>query len=162
MSEQPRIRPLGEPGDLAWVIAAHGEMYTREHDWDSSFEQLVASIVGDFAAAHDPARERGWIAELDGERVGCVFCTAVDEHVAQLRLLLVDARARGAGLGRRLVDTCVEFARTSGYGTMRLWTNATLTPAIGIYRACGFELTHEHTERRFGVDFPSQTYELAL
>jgi GNAT superfamily N-acetyltransferase len=118
-----RIRTLGAPGDLGWVVMAHGEMYAREFGWDTSFEALVAKIVADYAAQHDPEREHAWIAELDGRRVGCVFCVAADEKTAQLRILLVDPSARGHRLGGKLVDTCIVFARDAGYERMRLWTN---------------------------------------
>src|SRR5690349_24683695 len=112
------IRELGRPGDLGWVIKAHGEMYADEYGWDTDFEALVARIVADYANDHDPARENAWIAELDGERVGCVFC--VDGKgggkdgkggTAVLRILLVDPAARGHGLGKQLVDACLDFAR---------------------------------------------------
>src|SRR5205823_4948754 len=99
----PKIRRLGEPGDLGWVVMAHGEVYASEFGWDTNFEALVASIVADYAAAHDPDREAAWIAERDGERVGCVFCVAKDDTTAQLRILLVDPVARGQRLGARLV-----------------------------------------------------------
>jgi GNAT superfamily N-acetyltransferase len=106
-----RIRTLGLPGDLGWVVMAHGEIYAREFGWDTSFEALVAKIVADYAAQHDPEREHAWIAELDGQRVGCVFCVAADEKTAQLRILLVDPAARGHRLGGQLVDACISFAR---------------------------------------------------
>src|SRR5215469_15614638 len=109
------IRRLGRPGDLGWVVMAHGEVYAAEFGWDESFEALVARIVADYAAGRDPAREAAWIAEINGRRVGCVFCVAADEGTAQLRILLVDPAARGHGLGRALVDQCVAFARQAGY-----------------------------------------------
>lgn len=156
------IRLLGDPGDLGWVVLAHGEIYAREFGWDSSFEGLVARIVADFAGSHDASREQGWIAELDGQRAGCVFCIARDETTAQLRSLLVDPAARGHGLGRRLVDECVTFARQAGYQKMVLWTNDPLVSAIRIYLAAGFRLVREESHHSFGADLVGQTYELDL
>jgi GNAT superfamily N-acetyltransferase len=156
------IRPLGLPGDLGWVVQAHGEIYAREFGWDAGFEVLVAGIVHGFAAGHDPARERGWIAEVDGRRVGCVFCVAAGDDVAQLRLLLLSPEARGHGLGARLTDQCIAFARTAGYRRMRLWTNHPLVAARGIYLAAGFSLVEQHAHHSFGVDLIGQVYELDL
>jgi len=115
MDDQVKIRALGAAGDLGWVVMAHGEMYATEFGWDTSFEALVARIVADYAAQHDPAREAAWIAELDGRRIGCVFCVAADATTAQLRILLVDPSARGHHVGGRLVDECISFARSAGY-----------------------------------------------
>jgi GNAT superfamily N-acetyltransferase len=157
-----KIRRLGEPGDLGWVVMAHGEIYEAEFGWDNSFEALIARIVADYAAAHDPAREAAWIAECDGERVGCVFCVAKDDTTAQLRILLVDPIARGLRLGARLVDKCIEFARGAGYERIMLWTNHPLVAAREIYLAAGFKLTSESPHHSFGVDLIGQTYELDL
>ena len=158
-----RIRPLGKPGDLGWVVQAHGELYAQEFGWDTSFEALVARIVADFATGQDPERERGWIAELDGRRVGCVFCVRGDEpRTAKLRILLVHPEARGHGLGRRLVDTCTVFAREAGYVHMRLWTNDVLTAARRIYLAAGFHLVAQAPHHSFGVDLVGQDYALDL
>jgi len=156
------IRHLGVPGDLGWVVMAHGEMYAREFGWDASFEGLVAGIVADFASSHDPARETGWIAERDGQRVGCVFCVAKDSDTAQLRNLLVDPAARGHSVGSRLVSECVTFARDADYQKMTLWTNDPLVSAIRIYLAAGFRLVREEAHHSFGVDLVGQTYELDL
>jgi len=156
------IRPIGEPGDLGWVVQAHGELYAREFGWDVSFEAHVASIVADWAADHDDAGEAAWIAELEGRRVGCVFCLREDERTARLRILLVDPAARGSGLGRRLVRTCLEFARAAGYRRMVLWTNHPLVAARAIYLAEGFRLTAEEPHHSYGVDLVGQTYELGL
>lgn len=162
----PVIRLLDRPGDLGWVVQAHGEVYAEEFGWDATFEALVARIVADYAEDHDPGREAAWIAEVDGRRVGCVFCVADpdadDQSTAKLRILLVHPDGRGRGLGGRLVDTCVAFARTSGYARLRLWTNDPLQAARRIYLRRGFTLTAEQPHRSFGVDLLGQTYELLL
>jgi GNAT superfamily N-acetyltransferase len=162
MDADVRIRPLGQPGDLGWVVMAHGEVYAKEFGWDTTFEALVARIVADYAADPDRPRKGAWIAEVDGSRAGCVFCVEKDEVTAQLRILLVDPTARGLGLGQELVRLAVEFARTAGFLRMVLWTNDPLVAAGRIYRAAGFELTAEEPHHSFGVDLVGQTYELAL
>jgi GNAT superfamily N-acetyltransferase len=161
---QPIIRELGQPGDLGWVVMAHGELYEAEFGWNAEFEALVARIVADYADGHDPEREAAWVAELNGRRVGCIFCVAdpADREVAKLRILLVHPDARGHGLGGRLVDTCLAFARQVGYRRVRLWTNHPLEAARRIYVARGFELTAEEPHHSFGVDLIGQTYELDL
>ncbi|MFC4003610.1 GNAT family N-acetyltransferase [Prauserella oleivorans] len=146
------IRPLGAPGDLGWVVMKHGELYAKEFRWDADFEALVARIVADYAQRHDPEREAAWIAEVDGARAGCVLCTAADETTAKLRVLLVDPVARGRGLGARLVDRCVDFARDHGYARMTLWTNNVLVAARRIYRSRGFRLVEEESHHSFGHD----------
>jgi len=156
------IRRIGQPGDLGWVVQAHGEQYAREFGWDASFEALVARIVADFAGDHDVEREAAWIAEQHGERVGCVFCVRDDDETARLRILLVDPKARGQRLGRRLVDECLAFARAVGYRRMVLWTNAPLVAARSIYLNAGFRLTGEEPHHSFGVDLVGQVYELDL
>jgi GNAT superfamily N-acetyltransferase len=157
------LRPLGAPGDLGWVVLAHGEVYAAEFGWDMTFEALVARIVADFAAGHDPAREAAWIAEAGGRRVGCVLCVAGEEEgTARLRLLLVHPDGRGLGLGGRLVDEVVAFARAAGYARLRLWTNDPLVAARHVYLARGFALTAHVPHRSFGADLVGQTYELAL
>lgn len=161
-SHTTTIRELGRPGDLGWVVMAHGELYADEFGWDSSFEALVAGIVAAYAGEHDPSRERAWIAEREGRRVGCVLCVEADEDVAKLRLLLVDPAARGEGLGGRLVDECVAFARDAGFGRLRLWTNHPLVAARRVYLSRGFRLVAEEEHRSFGADLIGQTYELAL
>lgn len=154
------IREIGRPGDLGWVVGAHGELYAAEYGWDSSFEALVARIVADLTPG---PRERGWIAELDGRRVGCVLCVAgPDPDTAVLRILLVHPDARGHGLGRRLVATCVEFAREQGYATLRLWTNDVLDAARRLYLDAGFRLVAEEPHHSFGVDLIGQDYALSL
>jgi GNAT superfamily N-acetyltransferase len=141
---------------------AHGETYAAEFSWDTSFEALVAQIVADYAQHHDPGREAAWIAEVDGQRAGCVFCVAADETTAQLRILLVDPRWRGHHLGGRLVDECVAFARRAGYARLRLWTNDPLVAARGLYLSRGFALVEEEPHHSFGVDLMGQTYQLNL
>ena len=161
-SAPARIRPLSEPGDLGWVVMAHGEIYAAEFGWDTTFEALVARIVADYAGAHDPDREAAWIAEQDGQRVGCVFCVAADETTAQLRILLVHPSARGQRLGGRLVDECVAFARGAGYKRMKLWTNDPLAAARKVYLSRGFTLVAEEPHHSFDADLIGQVYELAL
>jgi GNAT superfamily N-acetyltransferase len=143
---------------------AHGEVYASEFGWDTSFEALVAKIVASYAAGRDPEREEAWIAELDGRRVGCVFCVADpdDKGTALLRILLVHPDARGHDLGRRLIDACLEFARGAGYERVRLWTNHPLAAARHLYLERGFELVGEDPHHSFGVDLVGQTYELDL
>jgi len=156
------IRRLGRPGDLGWVVMAHGELYADEFGWDTTFEALVARIVADYAAGDDPDRQAAWIAEAGGRRVGCVFCVPVDAETAQLRILLVDPAARGSGLGGRLVDECLRFARGAGYRRMRLWTNDPLVAARHVYLSRGFRLVEEEPHRSFGADLVGQVYEVDL
>ncbi|WP_433444262.1 GNAT family N-acetyltransferase [Nonomuraea sp. CA-141351] len=160
--ETMAIRRLGRPGDLGWVVMAHGEIYAAEFGWNADFEALVARIVADYASDHDVAREAAWIAELDGRRVGCVFCVAADQTTAQLRILLVDPTARGHRLGARLVDECIAFARRARYERMKLWTNHPLVAAGHIYRSRGFRLVEEEAHHSFGMDLIGQVYELDL
>jgi DNA-binding MarR family transcriptional regulator/RimJ/RimL family protein N-acetyltransferase len=142
-----------QPGDLGWVVERHGTRYAGEHGWDVGFEVLVARIVADFGERRDAISEAAWIAEIDGERVGCVFCTASEiAGTAQLRLLLVEPQARGAGVGTRLVDECLRFARRAGYARIMLWTNDVLTPARRIYQRAGFQLDRTEPHTSFGRD----------
>jgi DNA-binding MarR family transcriptional regulator/GNAT superfamily N-acetyltransferase len=150
------------PGDLGWVVARHGSVYAAEYGWNAEFEGLVARIVADYAAAHDPRREAAWIAELDGEPVGCVFCVARDDTTAQLRILLVDPAARGLGIGAGLVAECLRFATAAGYESMMLWTNDVLTSARRIYEAAGFRLVDEEPHHSFGQDLVGQVWERRL
>jgi GNAT superfamily N-acetyltransferase len=162
------MRPVGKPGDLGWMVQAHGEIYAAEYRWDISFEALVARIVADFAADLDRPGQRGWIAELGGRRVGCVLCVPASglggnaTTTAQLRILLVDPQARGHGIGARLVDECVGFARSTGYQRMKLWTNDRLVSARRIYLARGFTLVEAEPHHSYGADLVGQIYELDL
>ena len=150
------------PGDIGWVIHRHGALYAQEYGWDDSFEALVAEIGANFLKNFDARRERCWIAELDGEPVGSVFLVKQTDEVAKLRLLLVEPQARGLGLGRRLVQECIQFARAAGYRKIILWTQNILTTARNIYRRAGFKLTKEEPQRAFGADLVSETWELEL
>ncbi len=155
------LRPL-RIGELGWVIGRHGAVYAEEFGWDESFEALVARIVADYAQQHDPQRENAWIAEIDGEPVGCVFCVRKDDKTAQLRILLVEPSARGFGVGTALVDACIEFARQAGYLKVVLWTNSVLESARRIYERAGFKLLDEHPHHSYGHDLVSQWWVLAL
>jgi len=140
-----------EPGDLGWVVERHGARYAAKYGWDAGFEAMVARIVADFAEGRD--RQAAWIAELDGDRVGCVFCTATDDPAtAQLRLLLVEPSARGHGVGSRLVDECLRFAKRSGYSRIVLWTNDILRAARRIYERAGFHCDRREPHHSFGHD----------
>jgi DNA-binding MarR family transcriptional regulator/GNAT superfamily N-acetyltransferase len=157
------LRPAGT-GDFGWVIQHNGLLYAQEYGWDESYEALVARIVADFVddKARAAGRAAAWMAEVDGEPVGCVFCVEKDADTAQLRLLLVDPAARGAGIGSRLVDECIRFARRAGYQRLVLWTNDILTAARRIYERAGFELVEEEPHHSFGHDLVGQTWSLDL
>jgi DNA-binding MarR family transcriptional regulator/predicted GNAT family acetyltransferase len=146
-----------EPGDLGWIVACHGALYAREYGYDETFEGLVAGIVADFAG-HDPGRERAWIAEVDGVRAGSVLCARRDDTTAQLRLLLVEPAARGQGVGRRLVDECLGFARAAGYDRITLFTYDAHAGARRIYQRVGFTLAEQRPARAYGRDLMEQVW----
>jgi len=157
------IRELGRPGDVGWVVMANGEVYAEEFGWDTSFEVFCAPIVADCTARAGTPGNAAWIAELDGARAGCVFVVRGEEPaVAKLRMLLVHPRARGRGLGSRLVRTAVQFAEAAGYERVQLWTNHPLAAARHVYLTHGFSLIEEKPHHSFGVDLIGQTYELDL
>lgn len=155
---------LREPrsGDYGWVVQRHGELYRREYGWDETFEGLVARIVADYIDGRDPQREAAWIAELDGQRVGCIFCMRKEADLAQLRILLVEPSARGLGIGTRLVQECIGFSRRAGYGRIMLWTNDVLVDARRIYERAGFGLVEEEKHYSFGRQLVGQNWLLDL
>ena len=160
----PRVAVLRDPvpGDIGWVVQQHGEIYWREYGWDSRFEALVADIAAQFVRKFQPAWERCWVAELDGERVGAVFVVRKSATMAQLRMLILSPKARGLGLGARLTDECIAFARAKGYKKMVLWTNSCLTAARGIYAKRGFKLAKSEPYEGFGQQLVGETWELKL
>jgi DNA-binding MarR family transcriptional regulator/GNAT superfamily N-acetyltransferase len=149
-------------GDLGWIVYRHGVLYADEYGWGARFEALVAQIVADFGKNADPLRERCWVAERDGDIVGAVFLARDDDRTARLRLLYVEPEARGEGLGRRLVDLCIGFARDNGYRKLVLWTHDVLLSARKIYQAAGFRLIDSDSHRAFGKDVVSENWELDL
>ncbi|MDR6535231.1 DNA-binding MarR family transcriptional regulator/GNAT superfamily N-acetyltransferase [Variovorax soli] len=161
---KPRTAVLRDPqpGDIGWVVQHHGELYAREYGWNSEFEALVAEIAGEFLRKFQPEWEHCWIAELDGERVGAVFLVRKSATVAQLRLLILTPQARGLGLGARLTDECIAFARRKGYRKMVLWTNSCLLVARGIYAARGFKLVKSEPYEGFGQQLVGETWALKL
>jgi DNA-binding MarR family transcriptional regulator/GNAT superfamily N-acetyltransferase len=160
-SQQLTLR-AHRPGDMGWVVQRHGEIYHREYGWNEEFEALVAEIAAGFVRKLAVTRERCWIAEHDGRRVGCIFLVSKDATTAKLRLLLVEPHARGLGVGRRLVAECVEFARTAGYRKIVLWTQETLTAARHLYTEAGFVKIAREPHHSFGHDLVAETWEREL
>lgn len=146
------------PGDIGWIIHRQARLYAEEYGWDWTFEALVAQIASEFIRNFQPGRERCWVAEREGEIVGAVFVVRQDDETAKLRMLYVEAAARGLGLGRRLVDECLHFAGTQGYRRLVLWTNDVLVSARRIYEATGFELLEEERHHSFGKDLVGQVW----
>jgi DNA-binding MarR family transcriptional regulator/GNAT superfamily N-acetyltransferase len=155
------LRPH-RPGDMGWVIGRHGALYAEEYGWDATFEALVAEIAAHFVRNLDAKREHCWIAERDGENVGAVFLVKQSARVAKLRLLIVDPKARGLGIGGRLVEECIRFARRAGYGKITLWTQSVLAGARRIYVKAGFNLVKEEPHHSFGHDLVGEYWELKL
>lgn len=155
------LRPH-QPGDMGWVVQKHGVLYNSEYGWDETFEGLVAEITGEFIKHYDPKYERCWMAEMNGEIVGSVFLVKKTDEIAKLRLLIVDPKARGLGIGKRLVDECIRFARRAGYKKITLWTNNVLLAARHIYQSAGFNLVAEDPHHSFGHDLVGETWELEL
>jgi DNA-binding MarR family transcriptional regulator/GNAT superfamily N-acetyltransferase len=160
--ETPIALRAPRPGDMGWVIQAHGRLYFEERGWDERFEALVAGIAKHFVENLDPSRERCWIAEMDGEPAGCVFLVRKNRATAKLRLLLVEPKARGRGLGRRLVEECIGFARDKGYRKLVLWTQSNLAAARAIYAKTGFRKVKEEKHADFGVKLTGEYWELEL
>lgn len=150
------------PGDMGWVIQQHGEIYAREYGWSSEFEQLVVGIVAGFMKNFRPQDEKCWIAELDGERVGSAFVVRKSATTAQLRMLILTPQARGLGLGGRLTEECIAFARSNGYKKMLLWTNSGLDAARAIYARRGFTLVKSEPYHGFGHELVGETWALKL
>ena len=150
------------PGDIGWIVSRHGAVYAQEYGWDISFEALAAEIAAQFIRSYDAAREHCWIAEIGGEPVGSVFLVKASNEAAKLRLLLVEKKARGLGIGRALTEQCIHFARQAGYTSITLWTQSILLAARGIYQRAGFRRVKEEKHHSFGVDLVGETWELKL
>jgi DNA-binding MarR family transcriptional regulator/N-acetylglutamate synthase-like GNAT family acetyltransferase len=158
----PYLLRMHQPGDMGWIVHRQAILYAEEYGWDGTYEALAAEIVAQFIKNYDPKRERAWVAERDGRRVGAVFVAKESDEIAKLRLLHVEAEARGLGIGKRLVKECVQFARQSGYRKMTLWTQSILHAARHIYKETGFQVVSEKKHHSFGKDLTAETWELEL
>lgn len=158
----PYILRPHQPGDMGWVVQRHGLLYSEEYGWDQRFEAFVAGIVSEFIQNYDPKKERCWMVEMGGTIVGSVFVVKQSDGVAKLRMLIVDPKARGLGIGARLVDECVRFARQAGYRKLTLWTNSILLAARHLYEKAGFRLVHEEAHHSFGHDLVGENWDLDL
>lgn len=158
----PYLLRMHEPGDMGWIVYRQAILYTEEYGWDGSYEALAAEIVAKFIKNYDPKWERAWVAEKDGERVGAVFVAKESDEIGKLRLLHVEPQARGLGIGKRLVEECIRFARQAGYQKMTLWTQGILHAARHIYKQAGFHVVHEGKHHSFGKDLTAETWELNL
>src|SRR5580698_8256988 len=158
----PYLLRMHQPGDMGWIVHRQAILYAEEYGWDETYEALAAEIVAQFIKNYDPKRERAWVAEKDGERVGAVFVAKESDAVAKLRLLHVETEARGLGIGKRLVAECVRFARQAGYQKMTLWTQSILQAARHIYKEAGFQVVREEKHHSFGKDLMAETWELKL
>jgi DNA-binding MarR family transcriptional regulator/GNAT superfamily N-acetyltransferase len=158
----PYILRPHRPGDMGWIVHRHGALYGQEYGWDETFEALVAEIAATFIKDFDAKRERCWIAEKDGEIVGSVLLVKQSDEVAKLRLLYVEPKARGLGIGKRFVEECIRFARAAGYRRLTLWTNDVLHAARAIYSAAGFRLVKAEPHRSFGQDLVGENWEMEL
>src|SRR5215470_3766451 len=158
----PYLLRSHQPGDIGWVVYRHGVLYSQEYGWDERFEALVAEIAAKFVQNLDPKRERCWIAERDGEILGSVFLVKDSDEIARLRLLLVEPKARGLGLGKRLVEECVKFARRAGYKKITLWTQSELKAARHLYELAGFRLVHRKRHHSWSRNLVSETWDLKL
>lgn len=158
----PYLLRMHQPGDMGWIVYRQAVLYTEEYGWDGTYEALAAEIVAAFIKNYDPKRERAWVAEKDGKRVGAVFVAKGSDEVAKLRLLHVEPQARGLGIGTRLVEECIRFARQAGYQKMTLWTQSILYAARHIYKQAGFQVVREEKHHSFGKDLTAETWELNL